>query len=389
MDSLPKLFDTGETLSLYIHVPFCAQKCGYCDFYSKSSGAQIGEFLESLALEFSLYIQNYPHLSQKTVSTIFVGGGTPSILTPLQWRVLAQLIHDNFTLAPDYEWTIECNPESFSTIKADTWIATGVNRLSMGVQSLDNSVLKRAGRIHSAETVLELLKSSDLQRFKSVNCDIIYGLPGQSLKDVEETLKSLLSFPVLKHISAYELTIAENTPFAAFDSESFPDDESLADYEELVLSLLSGAGFERYEVSNYAKPGFECRHNGNYWSMRPYLGFGPSAHSYDGQYRFANIGSLTEYSALLKSGRLPLTGCEELSLEMERDEYLFLGLRTAEGISVKRYEELYEEPLYAGHRGAVLQKMEQEGKIVRDGDQLHLSPEGLNLADGVALQLSQ
>lgn len=389
MESLPFLFDEGEFISLYLHVPFCAQKCGYCDFYSRSSGTLISEFLEALALEFTLYREKYPHLSQKKVSTIFVGGGTPSILTPLQWRVLAQLIHDNFTLASDYEWTIECNPESFSTMKVDTWIDTGVNRLSMGVQSLDNSVLKRADRIHTAETVLNVLKSKELERFDSVNCDIIYGLPGQTLTDVEQTLKTLLSFPVLKHISAYELTVAENTPFAALDISSFPDDELLADYEESVLAILSRAGFSRYEVSNYAKPGFECRHNLNYWQMNPYLGFGPSAHSYDGKYRFANIGSLTEYAELTKNGEFPLSSFEELSPEMERDEYLFLGLRTAEGISVKQYEKLYEERLYSGNRLAILEKMEQEGRVIRDGDQLRLSPEGLNLADGVALQLTQ
>lgn len=386
---MPNLFNEGDSLSLYIHVPFCAQKCGYCDFYSKASGLRVKEFLESLEREFSLYRKNYPHLSKKRVTTIFVGGGTPSILTPVQWSFLAQLIHDNFTLAPQYEWTVECNPESFNKSRVDAWISSGVNRLSMGVQSLDNEVLKRADRIHTAETVLEILESPELEKFESVNCDVIYGLPGQTLQDVENTLTTLLSFPILKHISAYELTIADNTPFAELESDSFPDDDFLADYEELVLSILTRSGFNRYEVSNYAKPGHECRHNLNYWKMNPYLGFGPSAHSFDGEYRFSDVGSLSEYTRRLKDNELPFSSCEEISPEMFRDEYLFLGLRTAEGISITRYEELYKKPLYSEKRLQILRKMEQQGTVIRNGDQLHLSAKGLNLADGVALQLTQ
>ncbi len=384
---LPPLFHESREFSLYIHVPFCAQKCGYCDFYSRASLSGVDDFINALRAEVALYIHHYPDLPDHLLSSIFIGGGTPSILSEKQWSALAEIITDNFILSDDYEWTIECNPESFTSAKARLWLDSGVNRLSMGVQSLDPDILKLAGRIHSAETVENVLQSEIVQHFNSVSCDVIYGLPGQSVEDVETTLHHLLSYPVISHISAYELTIAAGTAFASLPENSFPDDDRLADYEETVLKILSKAGFSRYEVSNYARVGAECRHNLAYWHMKPYLGLGPSAHSFDGSYRFSVTGSLQEYLEKTAGGELPWDSCEKITREMYRDEYLFLAFRTAEGISIKRYESLYGEPLYQGERRAVLLDLEKRGTLIRDDDRLYLSSEGLNLADGVALQL--
>lgn len=384
----PTLFENQDTLSLYVHVPFCAQKCGYCDFYSKATVNGVADFISAFKREIELHVVRNPLLPSKQLSTIFFGGGTPSILTANQWMEVASAITDTFTLTDDCEWTIECNPESFSESKAGGWLNTGVNRLSMGVQSLDPGVLQQADRIHSAETVLKVLQSDILNQFKSVSCDLIYGLPGQSVEHVLSAIRQISSFDVVKHLSCYELTIAQGTPFASLDSTSFPDDERLADYEYAVLQEMELRGFQRYEVSNYAKPGFECRHNISYWEMKPYLGLGPSAHSFDGTYRFANSSSLSHYVNSIVDDRLPITTLDPIGEEMYRDEYLFLSLRMAKGISEKIYKELFGYDLYEGARKEVIDQLINRGDMKRENGQVFLTGVGLNLADGVALKLS-
>jgi len=380
------LFSGDEPLSLYIHVPFCAHKCGYCDFYSKSSVAGVESYISAFEKEISLYQSIYPHLINRKVNTIFVGGGTPSILSVSQWKRVTDLIHTSFDLSDCFEWTIEVNPESFTTKKAEAWLESGVNRISMGVQSLDPVVLKEAERIHTSETVRTVLSNPILEKFKNISCDCIYGLPSQTVESLKATLDELLSFPNITHISAYELTIAEATPFALLPSNSFPEDELLADYEEVVLERLTGAGFKRYEVSNYAK-GSMCEHNNAYWKMRPYLGLGPSAHSFDGSHRFSNVASLTAYSDSLDTGKLPFDSFEELSLEMIQKEYLFLGLRTSAGISFDQFEELFEEPLERGWRGEQIKILIDNGILQKEKGHVFLTASGLNIADGVALKL--
>ncbi len=382
------LFISSDQFSLYIHVPFCAQKCGYCDFYSKSTRAGTDQFLDAIEQEIDLYRNFHPELSSKTITTIFVGGGTPSILTSSEWKRLASKVTSTFQLAQNCEWTIEVNPESFSDAKAQAWLDSGVNRLSFGVQSLDDSILKKAGRIHSAKRVIDVLSNPVLTRFNRISCDTIYGLPGQKVADVVATLKLLLTFPIVTHISAYELTIAEDTPFADLPPVLFPDDEILADYEEAVLSLLTESGFTRYEVSNYAKPGHECLHNQIYWQMKPYLGIGPSAHSFDGSRRFGDVDSLETYCSTVENGALPWGFEEEISPEMYRNEYLFLALRTADGVSIDRYEQLFGESIFAGERSRTIAELQNQNIVIVEQGRLALTPTGLNLADGVALKLS-
>ncbi len=381
------LFSSDEPLSLYLHIPFCARKCGYCDFYSKSSTSDVELFINGLEKEIELYQSRYPNLKSRPINTIFIGGGTPSILSVSQWKKVADLIHNGFDLTDCFEWTIEVNPESFTTEKAEAWLQSGVTRLSMGVQSLDPIVLKEAERIHTAETVRSVLSNPILEKFDSISCDCIYGLPSQTLESLESTLDELLSFPILQHISAYELTIAESTPFAFLPDDSFPDDEFLADYEDIVLEKLESAGFERYEVSNYAKNGKVCSHNNAYWSMKPYFGLGPSAHSFDGVHRFSNVASLNEYINLLGKETLPLDNCEALSTEMITEEYLFLALRTSNGISISDFEMKFGISLLSGSIGEKVESLVESGVLLRDETRIYLSTRGLNIADGVALKL--
>lgn len=386
---IPLLFENHDFLSLYVHVPFCAQKCGYCDFYSKATVNGVADFISAFKQEINFHVANNPQLVSKKVSTIFFGGGTPSILTPDQWVEVATAITNSFSLADDCEWTIECNPESFTEKKAQMWLKTGVNRLSMGVQSLDPGVLRQADRIHSPETVLSVLQSEILHEFKSVSCDLIYGLPGQSVEHVLSAIREIASFDVVKHLSCYELTIAEGTPFATLASSSFPDDERLADYEYAVLREMEHRGFRRYEVSNYAKRGYECRHNITYWEMKPYLGLGPSAHSFDGVYRFANSSSLTQYVKSIGERTLPISTLDKIDTEMFRDEYLFLSLRMATGVSETKYRELFGCELYEGTRKEVIDQLVERGDMKRENGRVFLTGIGLNLADGVALKLAE
>ncbi len=386
--NLSPLFFSHTSFSLYIHVPFCAHKCGYCDFYSKATRSGTERFLDAIELEIDLYLKNVPELATKTIKSIFVGGGTPSILTESEWSRLASKVTNSFTLESNCEWTIEVNPESFSESKARAWLSSGVNRLSFGVQSLNDEILKKAGRIHSAKRVIDVLSNPILEQFSRISCDTIYGLPGQKLEDVRETLKTLLTFPQVTHISAYELTIAEDTPFAQIPTEMFPDDEILADYEEVVLETLSEAGFIRYEVSNYARLGHECVHNQIYWNMSPYLGIGPSAHSFDGLQRFGDVDSLEIYCDKISTGNLPWGFTESLSAEMYRSEFLFLALRTSNGIAISDYERLFGESIYSGIKKGIIEELQIQNCAQIENGRFFLTQKGLNLADGVALKLS-
>ena len=375
-------------LSLYFHIPFCAHKCGYCDFYSHTKLSQVSSFVSSLKREIALAIKRFPEIKTRPIATIFFGGGTPSILSADQFKEVGRVINDTFDLSELAEWSIEVNPESFTVAKARAWLDTGVTRLSVGVQSLDTTELKVSERIHSATTALEVFTTPILMEFDSVSADTIYGLPNQTEASLAHTLTTLTALPVIQHISSYELTIAEGTPFEKKqESLALPREEKLERLTALGRSIIAESGFERYEVSNFARNGKISHHNMTYWNGAEYLGFGPSAHSYYGGKRWGNSASQKKWEETLATGVLAYENSEEITVDMQLEEFLMLRLRTAQGFLEREFQKLFGESFESdSRRGSVAILMEQ-GYLKKVDSRWFLSDSGLDRADGIALML--
>ena len=322
--------------SLYVHLPFCRSKCRYCDFYSVTNRAKlIDEYLEAVAREWELRTGRM----SLELTSVYIGGGTPSLLSPAQWERFGVLLFDTLPLVEQAEWTVECNPESFTEEKARLFADMGVTRLTFGVQSMNERELSLAGRPHTSKETLEVLASPVLGRFRSIAVDVIYGLPGQTVDSFADTLQRLLCLPVIRHLSAYELTLAETSPFGRHRARlPFPTEDELVAMLEELASAAGRHGFRQYEVSNFARPGYECRQNIGYWNHFPYIGLGAAAHSYLYPCRSWNIADVDEYDVRVGNGHLPMEHCEELTPEMMGREMLFLGLRQIAGIHEDEFE---------------------------------------------------
>lgn len=382
-----KLFEGQDSFSLYLHVPFCKVKCTYCDFYSKKSTKDTAVYLDALEHEVNLLLAMHPHLESLPVETIFIGGGTPSVLTIEEWHRVAALIH-TFNLKVLQEWTIECNPESFTVEKAKAYLDAGVNRLSFGIQSLDDAELRLIGRAHNAARVHEVLSLDILDEFDAVSGDLIYGLPSQTLETLEANVRGLTAFSRLKHISAYELTIAEGTPLAKnLDNYTLPSDDELVQIHRRVKDLLQETGFAQYEVSNYALPGYESKHNSAYWLRKPYLGLGPAAHSFDGLYRFANAPSLQEYRDRATKNRLPHGEYAQVSQAEALEEFLFLRLRMNRGFTDREFQQACNERFVNDKRKRVIDELLEEEMLANQNDFWFCTDKGLDMVDAIALRL--
>lgn len=345
--------------SLYIHIPFCAGKCPYCDFYSLSFDKETaGQYVDALCRELHMLATG----SDEPLRTLFIGGGTPTTLPPALLETLAEGIARNFSFAPDMEFSVEANPGTLEPETLRVLQAMGVNRMSLGVQSFDQRELSMLGRRHDVEDALRAA-GMIAQSGMALSLDLMYGLPGQHVADLEESITRALSFSP-RHLSLYELTPEAGTPLAEMLRDGFlilPDEDTVAGMFMLIHERLSGAeGFEHYEVSNYARAGGRCRHNMTYWQRRDYLGAGAGAHSLlDGRRRVANARDLQGYIRALQSGQSAPAEHYELSDDEVLRERVFLALRTVDGVDMGgRDEELREE----------LEGEIQEGLLeVRDG----------------------
>ena len=325
-----KCADAQAIKHVYVHIPFCARICPYCAFYKeRADPAQTQRFCEALLREIDQRQENL------TISpeTIFIGGGTPTALTSAQLEFLLTGLRGRLDLSAIREWTVEANPGSVSPRKASLLLSSGVNRISLGVQSWDDELLQLLGREHDAaqaEASFQILRGAG---FANLNIDLMFGLPGQSLEQWEATLqKTILLKP--EHISTYCLTYEEDTEFFARQArgEFREDPDSDAAFLELAMSLLQGAGYEHYEISNYARPGYASAHNRGYWEGHDYLGIGPSAFSTIGFERLQNVSDYRAYSDRVLSGESTVSSIEKLTLEMKRAERIALSLRTVRGI---------------------------------------------------------
>lgn len=330
-------------LGLYLHIPFCHARCGYCDFVTFTGKEdKVDEYVEDLCREIGFYSEltttPHPHplpfergegiRVRATVSTVFFGGGTPSVLEPRHLEVIFKAIHQNFTLAPEAEITLEANPESITLEKARSWKHAGINRLSIGLQAYDNVLLHAMGRLHSVEQFETTYGEVRKAGFDNISFDLIYGFPNQTLPGWRETVSCALALKP-EHLSLYSLVVEEHTPFAAAGVQVNADLQ--ADMYDAARALLREVGYEQYEISNFAKPGRACRHNLIYWRQQDYLGLGVGAVGCVGDLRWTNQKTLSAYHDAIEAGRLPRASEETLDPRTRKFERLMLGLRLREG----------------------------------------------------------
>lgn len=376
----------ADLLELYIHIPFCVKKCLYCDFLSAPAGEEVRErYVEALLTEIRGRGREY---AGRPVSSVFFGGGTPSLLTGTQMKRLLGTVSGSFLLAADAEITAEVNPGTVDLEKLTAYAQAGINRLSIGLQSADNGELAAIGRIHTWEQFLETYRQARQAGFVNVNVDLMSALPGQTAESYENTLRRVLALaPQPEHISAYSLILEEGTPL--YDScqaglTDIPGEDTDRRMYQDTKRILEEAGYRRYEISNYAKEGFACRHNCGYWQRRDYLGLGLGAASLEGNVRFKNGEDLERYL------REPLLCREEeqrLTVGEQMEEYMFLGLRLTEGLEAAGFHAAFGCSLEERY-GDVIKKNQKDGLLeYRDGGRrLTLTEKGLDLANYVMAQ---
>ncbi len=357
---------------LYIHVPFCASKCPYCDFFSIAAAGMTDAWCAAVCRELDLYRGSFPRFK-----TVYFGGGTPSLLSERQLGLLMERVRTSVSVVGDAECTIEVNPDDMSLEKARVLRSLGFNRLSIGVQSFDDGVLGFLQRRHTARQSLEAVEHAAAAGFENVSLDLMYGLPRQDWQaDLAQALRLQPA-----HLSCYQLTIKPGTVFFRMQQENSLSPESEDTLEQLFLfadSFLGGAGYQHYEVSNYARDAAcEARHNSRYWRHLPYLGLGPAAHSFDGHKRWWNVDSVQGYCRLLEDGAFPLADEETLSVEQLRLERLMLGLRTSRGAALAD----------VGSDERTLAQLEREGLITVRSGRVVPTIRGMLVADRLPLLL--
>ncbi|HSL15141.1 MAG TPA: radical SAM family heme chaperone HemW [Actinomycetota bacterium] len=332
------------TAGLYVHVPFCLTRCGYCDFNAYAGlGHLAPRYLRALLAEADLAA---PPWAGEEVVSVFLGGGTPTTMEVADLKSLLVWLRDRFEVTADAEVTIEANPDTLDPAKLDGLLAAGYSRLSMGAQSFDPSVLAALERVHSPASVRRALSQARAAGFENVNVDLIYGAHGETLESWERTLREAIELDP-EHISAYALTIELSTPLGRqvqSGAVPAPDGDLQADMFCLACELLREIGYSHYEVSNWAKPGFECVHNLGYWERRPYVGLGAGAHSYRDDRRWWNTRPPEEYMTRVEAGELPVGGEERLEPTDAYLEEVFLRLRILEGVPTSWVEDEKAEP---------------------------------------------
>ena len=374
------MMTNNQPIGLYIHIPFCLKKCAYCDFYSlcKATSEQKQAYVNELCREIDFYASK-----SLKADTVYIGGGTPTILSKEQLLKLIDSVKSAFVLSFDCEFTIEMNPAtvSFETLKALR--EAGVNRLSIGIQSLCDDELSLLGRVHSASDAIQSVRIAREAGFENVSVDVMYGIPNQTKASFENTLDGILAFKP-EHISAYSLIFEEGTPFyAQKDSFQLPSDDEEYELYQLLHAKLSGHGYCQYEISNYAKEDKRSRHNQKYWHLAPYIGCGASAHSFFEGIRFQNASDVSLY---LKGFEKTKETEEILTKSDFAYEYAILGLRTKEGISLSKYEKLFGEPLSARKR-AFIDRLCKHGYATLVGDTFAFTEKGFYVSSGILREL--
>lgn len=371
-----------KSTSAYIHIPFCEHICYYCDFNKVFlEGQPVDEYIQSLLTEIRLTLEKHP---TKVSETIYIGGGTPTSLTAKQLDVLLTGIHRYLPTHTTKEFTVEANPGDLTAEKLDVFKAHGVNRLSMGVQTFDDRLLKKIGRKHSVQDVYDTIKLLEKKQFDNVSIDLIYALPGQTLESFRDTLTKALAFD-LPHYSMYSLILENKTMFMNWVRQGrleLPTQEAETQMFEEAIIAMAQSGHHQYEISNFAKKGKESMHNLVYWDNEHYYGFGAGASGYLNQKRYKNYGPIQHYMKPLKEQRLPIFETEEISRANQIEEEMFLGLRKIEGVSLRRFEEKFNKKLTTVYQH-VIAELQQQQLAVLEEDYFRLTPKGLFIGNDV------
>lgn len=395
-------------LEIYIHIPFCVKKCDYCDFLSAPADLETKEkYVEALINEIKL---NKNKMSEYVVDTVFIGGGTPSLLEENQISKIMSVLRDNCNMSENPEITIECNPGTITESKLLEYKKSGINRISFGLQSANDEELKSIGRIHNYAGFLESYNLARKCGFDNINVDLMSALPGQTLKSYEETLNKVVRLEP-EHISAYSLIVEENTLMYDRVKKAqikginiLPDEESERKMYYLTNNILRSNGYRKYEISNYSKPGKECKHNIGYWQRKEYLGFGIGAASLYKENRYNNISDINKYIEVLTNNikensinnvenssevenqvnilNSIVKNLQQLTERDRMEEFMFLGLRMMEGVSMEKFEQYFGKP-YMEVYGKVQKRMEDKRFLINDNGYVKLTEFGIDLSNYV------
>ena len=367
-----------KTYGLYIHIPFCEQKCFYCDFASYSGKAKfVGDYLRTLTKEIKIKTKG------KVFDTIFIGGGTPSFLSKEELQLLAESLKD-VVLEDGCEFSMECNPGNLTREKAEVIKEMGVNRLSIGLQSSNDSILLDIGRIHTFKEFKDNFLMLRGLGFKNINVDLIYGLPNENMHILNETLKQVTELSP-EHISCYSLIIEEFTPFYYKHQKNqlnLPDEETEREMNALIINTLKNHGYERYEISNYAKPGYECRHNIRYWEGRDYVGCGAAAHEYVDGERQENIRTIEGYIRSMDEKSTAAVRDHINLRDEDIEEYIFMGMRLQKGIDKNKFYERFQVSLDSIY-GDQIKKYVKEGLLLDSPSNLRFTEKGIEFSNHV------
>jgi oxygen-independent coproporphyrinogen-3 oxidase len=351
--------------ALYIHIPFCDHKCIYCDFYSIITSDNINPFLNSLKKEIGYYADVYSE--GREFSSIYFGGGTPSLMTPIYISEIIEYLKRKFSVTEDAEITLETNPGTVDKNKLKEFRSAGINRLSVGIQSFHNDELKFLTRIHNSETAVETIMNAREAGFDNVNLDLIFNLPGQTKQKWTENLRKALSLPIT-HLSAYSLILERGTILNKMVLDKkvvLQDDEYDADLYEFTIDFMTSHNFIQYEVSNFCLSGYECRHNNAYWRYRDYLSFGTSAHSFMNGKRWWNYSSLKKYIHEIEAKGNAEAGSEMGDIKQQVDEYVMLALRSS-GLDLRDFTEKFNGETHAAAGGKGSGEISLEGHTGAD-----------------------
>ena len=375
---------TTSNLGLYLHIPFCERKCEYCDFLSfpYAESGILKEYTRALMEEIKVQGEAWPY---RLVDTVFIGGGTPSLLSPEDVDSIIRCIKDNFHLSVAPEITMEANPNSVNDEKLKGYRQAGVNRLSLGIQSFDNAILGFLGRLHDKNQALNAYQKAKHAGFSNINLDLMFGIPGQSAKKWRDTVRQAI-FLRPQHISLYSLSIEEGTPlFARMENKEFIQTPHATDREMYheALKMLREAGYDHYEISNAALSGFESRHNLKYWSYNEYLGLGLGASSFIHGTRYKNVDNMIDYITCIKAHKAPIDAgsVENYSIRDEMGIYVFTGLRRSGGISLEHFRKVFGKDLFEVFSEDIVKR--NKGLLIHAGDRLYLTEYGMDVSNRI------
>lgn len=368
---------------IYIHIPFCISKCSYCSFYS------LEHLNENIQKKYIIQLNNEIKRSQKSsrdnIQTLYFGGGTPSILKPELISSTLKTIEESFNIPIHnlQETTIEVNPGTVDINKLNEYKKMGFNRLSIGIQTLNNELLRRINRIHTEKQAIRTIEDAIKAGFNNISVDLMFGLPGQTLKDIEDTINKL-DYDEVKHVSAYSLSIEPGTPFEEELNSgkiTLPEETVEREMQYFINKALYNRGFNHYEISNYAKDGFEARHNTLYWNMDGYYGFGAGASGFINNQRVENSTNLNHYLEDFTKDK----NIHNVSIKEAKGDFMFLGLRQLKGISDKDYRKLFNSSFFTDYKEEI-KCLQKNNLIKQSGDTLYLTDLGMDLANQVFLE---